>query len=166
MGSGKSTVGTELAARLGAAFRDLDEAVEEEAGRPITEIFQAEGEAGFRDREETALRAIPGEGGRRVVATGGGVVLREANRRLMAQTGQVVYLHAPVETLLERVAGDANRPLLQVADPRAKLEALQTERDPLYRQADLTVETAGRSPAEIVDEILARLDSGTGNRVD
>lgn len=166
MGSGKTTVGKELAYRLGVPVLDLDEAIESAADKSIPAIFEAEGEAGFRDREEAALRALIQAGEPAVVATGGGVVLREANRRRMAEAGRAVYLHAPVEVLLERVKGDTNRPLLQVADPRAKLEALQAERDPLYREACLTVETAGRTPAEIADEVLARLDSGPANRVD
>lgn len=166
MGSGKSTVGLELAEGLGVAFLDLDEAIEAAAGQSIPAIFETEGETGFRGREEAALQELAARDEPMVVATGGGVVLREANRRRMADAGTVVYLHAPVDTLLERVKGDTNRPLLQVADPRAKLEALQAERDPLYREADLTVETAGRTPAEIADEVLARLDFGPGNRVD
>ncbi|MFP4560526.1 MAG: shikimate kinase [Thiohalorhabdus sp.] len=166
MGSGKSTVGRALAQRLGAELVDLDAVIVERAGRAIPEIFAAEGEAGFRDREQAALEEVAARPGPLVVATGGGVVLREANRRTMAANGTVVYLRADVETLLERTAGDANRPLLQVNDPRAKLEALQAEREPLYRQAHLIVDTPGRTAQEVAEEILARLDSADPGAVD
>ena len=166
MGSGKTTIGAVLAERLGAELVDLDEAIVELAGMPVPAIFEAKGEAGFRDLEERALGEVAQRTGPLVVATGGGVVLRAANRFRMAVSGNVVYLHADVDTLLERTAGDPNRPLLQVEDPRAKLEALQAERDPLYRQADLTVETAGRAPAEIAEEILAHLESADPDAVD
>lgn len=158
MGSGKSTIGWILADRLEVEFLDLDEAIEVATGMTVPAIFEAEQEAGFRDREEAALAEVAEQKGPLVIATGGGAVLREGNRRRMAESGQVVYLHAPVETLLERVAGDTNRPLLQASDPQAKLASLQAERDPLYREADLIVETAGKFPEEIADEILARLD--------
>ncbi|MFB6259776.1 MAG: shikimate kinase, partial [Thiohalorhabdaceae bacterium] len=95
MGSGKSTVGRALAARLGTNLVDLDELVAAGAGLSIPEIFEAEGEAGFRDREQAALADIADLRGPLVVATGGGAVLREANRRRMAEAGRVVYLHAP-----------------------------------------------------------------------
>ncbi len=166
MGSGKSTVGRALADRLGAELVDLDDVVVEIAGKAVPAIFEAEGEARFRDLEERALGMVAQRTGPLVVATGGGVVLRAANRFRMAASGTVVYLHADVDALLERTAGDTSRPLLQVDDPRAKLEALQAERDPLYRQADLTVETAGRSPEAIADEILASLESADPDAVD
>jgi len=159
-------VGRALAARLQAKLVDLDEEIVRRAGRPIPEIFAAEGEEGFRDREEQTLAEVAAREGPLVVATGGGVVLREANRRRMAEYGTMVYLHAGVDTLLARAGGDPNRPLLQVDDPRAKLEALQAEREPLYREADLVVTTDGRKPGEVAEEILARLPAPGADPVD
>ncbi|HKJ87025.1 MAG TPA: shikimate kinase [Gammaproteobacteria bacterium] len=157
MGSGKSTVGRALAARTGAALVDLDEEIVRRAGTSIPRIFEERGEEGFRDFEGRVLGEVARRPGPLVVATGGGAVLREANRNAMVAAGTVVYLHADLDTLLARTSGDANRPLLREEDPRAKLEVLQAEREPLYRQADLVVETAGRGPEEVAREILARL---------
>ena len=157
MGAGKSTVGRALAYRLGAELVDLDAEIVHVAGKPIPEIFAEEGEAGFREREARALADLAGRDEALVVATGGGVVLREENRQLMARSGTTVYLHAAVDTLLARTRGDSNRPLLQVADPRAQLTQLQAEREPLYREAALTVATDGRTPQDVAGEILSRL---------
>ncbi|MFA9459300.1 shikimate kinase [Thiohalorhabdus methylotrophus] len=161
MGAGKSTVARLLAPRLQAGVVDLDAEIEDAFGRSIPELFAEHGESGFRDREERVLAEVAQRPGPLVVATGGGVILRDANRRVMAASGTMVYLHADVDTLLARTAGSANRPLLQVADPRAKLAALQAERDPLYREAAILVEGAESSPAEVAEEILHRLaDAG------
>lgn len=153
MGSGKSTVARAVADRLGWPWLDLDSEVQARAGRAIPEIFAEEGERGFRDREERALEEVAARPTALVVATGGGVVLRQINRERMREVGRMVYLRADVDTLLERTQGDGNRPLLQVADPRAKLLALQAERDPLYREADRTEDTAGLSPEAIADRL-------------
>jgi shikimate kinase len=154
MGSGKSTVARALAHRLGWGRVDLDRAIAERAGTTIPEIFASEGEAGFRDWEERTLTEVAHRVEPLVVATGGGVVVREGNRVRMREAGAMVYLHADVDTLLARTRGDSNRPLLQVADPRGKLVELQAEREPLYREADHVEETAGRGP-EAVAQALA-----------
>ena len=153
MGSGKSTVARALAQRLGWASLDLDRQIQEQAGRSIPEIFAAEGEAGFRDREERALAQVAERPQALVVATGGGVVLRRANRERMRTAGAMVYLRADLDTLLERTQGDPNRPLLQVEDPRQRLAELQEEREPLYGEADRIEETAGVRPESVADRL-------------
>ncbi|MEF8794722.1 MAG: shikimate kinase [Thiohalorhabdus sp.] len=154
MGSGKSTVARTLAGLLGWSWLDLDSRIQRKADQTIPEIFNEEGEVGFRDREEQVLEEVAAQEQALVVATGGGVVLRPANRLRMRQAGRMVYLWADVDTLLKRVAGDANRPLLQVADPRAKLAALQEAREPLYQEAD-RIENTAEAPPETVAARLA-----------
>jgi shikimate kinase len=162
MGSGKSTVARILGHCLGMDCLDLDDRVASLAGRSIPAIFEAEGEAGFRDWEERALAAVADRDEPLVVATGGGVVLREANRQRMRATGWMVYLETDVDTQLARTAGDSNRPLLQVADPRSRLAELQAERDPLYREAHRTVSTAHKGSRGVAKEIAAWLRAHAG----
>jgi shikimate kinase len=156
-GSGKSTVARLLAERLGWAWADADEALERCLGRSIHAIFEAEGEAGFRDRESALLPDLCSLG-RHVIATGGGVVLRAANRELLRTSGWVVWLTADVDTLWRRTQADPStagrRPDLTVGGPEEVAEVLRL-REPLYRAcAHLAVDTAGRPPAEIAAEIL------------
>lgn len=162
MGSGKSTVGRILAHCLGLDCLDLDNRIESLAGRSIPAIFAEEGEAGFRDWEERALAAVADRDEPLVVATGGGVVLRPANRERMSAHGWMIYLAADVETLLARTAGDHNRPLLQVDDPRARLAELQAERDPLYREAQHTVTTGREGPRPVARELAQWLRDHAG----
>jgi shikimate kinase len=142
MGAGKTTVGRKLAKTIGWQFADLDQYIEEATGVSVATIFEIEGEAGFRQREMQALCQIT-ECSRLVVATGGGVVLNPVNRaRLLSSTG-VVYLHAAPELLYSRTKHDKGRPLLQVADPLARITCLVERRDPLYREvADVIVEAS------------------------
>ena len=132
-GAGKSTLGRQLARRLNKRFIDADAELERRLGVSIPTIFEIEGEAGFRDREEatlaelTQLREV-------VLSTGGGAVLRPGNRALLKENGTVIYLHADPAILWERVRHSRNRPLLQTADPRNRLAALYAERDALYRE--------------------------------
>ncbi len=159
MGVGKSTVARALAGHLGWGALDLDEAIEAATGRSIPELFAEEGETGFRDWEQGVISSVAHRSGPFVVATGGGVVLRVANRQVMAETGWVVYLSAGIDTLMARIGEDPNRPLLQTEDPRGRLEALQTERDPLYREAHRIEETTGSTPDQVVARLLAWLES-------
>jgi shikimate kinase len=158
-GSGKSTAAELLAGRLGWGWVDADAEVERRAGTSIRAIFAAEGEAGFRDRESAVLAELCRRE-RHVIATGGGVVLREENRRLLRQ-GVVVWLTADVDTLYRRMSDDAGtaerRPALGVGG-RAEVEQIVAAREPLYRScADYTVDTAGKTAAQVVDEVLTLL---------
>lgn len=133
MGAGKTTVGRQLAKRLGRTFYDSDHEIVARTGVPIPTIFEIEGEDGFRRREAQAIAELSGEQNI-VLATGGGVVLNPENRQRLHETGWVVYLNVPPTLLYERTRHDRNRPLLQVADPLARLEELYAIRDPLYRE--------------------------------
>jgi shikimate kinase len=157
MGSGKTTVGRRLARRLGRSFLDTDHEIQERTGVSIPTIFEIEGEAGFRRRESAVLAEIA-RGEDLVVATGGGIVLAEQNRRLLRQRGTVVYLRASVEDLFARTRHDRNRPLLQTEDPRAKLAELFAARDPLYREvADIIMETGRQSVQTLVRQLEKQL---------
>lgn len=153
MGSGKSTLGAALAARLRLPFIDLDTRIVAAAGMSVPEIFRAEGEPGFRARESRsllqALDAPPS-----VIATGGGVVMREANRNAMRRAGWIACLHLAPELQLARVAGDGNRPLLGKDDPAPALAALQAQREPHYRAlADFRLDTGALPPAQLVERL-------------
>ena len=141
MGAGKTTVGRQLARRLGRAFIDSDHEIVERTGVPIPTIFEIEGEAGFRDREEVTIADLT-QLVDVVLSTGGGAVLRPANRARLRENGTVVYLHADPNVLWERVRHSRNRPLLQTGDPRIRLATLYGERDALYREvADHVIES-------------------------
>jgi shikimate kinase len=153
MGAGKTSVGKLLAKRLGKAFYDCDQELERATGVKIPVIFEIEGEAGFRAREARMLAELAS---RRdiVLATGGGVVLSADNRKLLAGNGVVVYLRAVVADLWQRTRHDRNRPLLKTAEPRAKLEQLFAERDPLYRSvADMIVDTGSQSLGSLAQRL-------------
>jgi shikimate kinase len=141
MGAGKTTLGRQLARRLGKRFVDADHELEARLGVSIPTIFEIEGESGFRDREE----AIIGElvvSTDIVLATGGGAVTRAASRACLKENGTVIYLHARPETLWMRVRHARHRPMLHAADPRARLAELYSQRDPLYREvADHVIES-------------------------
>lgn len=157
MGAGKSTAGRLVARRLKRPFHDSDHEVERRCGVSIPVIFEIEGEAGFRSREATVIAELTGLEDV-VLATGGGVVLSEANRNLLATRGTVIYLHAPPASLYERVRQDRNRPLLATADPQARLQELYAQRDPLYREiADIVVETGRQSVQSLARQLLGRL---------
>ena len=157
MGAGKSTIGRLLAKELRLSFKDSDKEIEQRTGANIPWIFDVEGEAGFREREQAMLAELCQTDGI-VLATGGGAVLRPENRQALSSGGRVVYLHASVAQQLGRTSRDRNRPLLRAADPGRVLGELMTIRDPLYREiADLVVETDERPPRIVVEEILERL---------
>lgn len=159
MGAGKSTIGRLLSAELKLEFYDSDKVIEERCGANIPWIFDMEGEAGFREREEQVIDELTQMSGI-VLATGGGVVMREANRKHLSSRGMVVYLRTSVEQQLARTSKDKNRPLLQTADPESVLRDLFSKRDPLYREvADVVIETDQRNPRWVVQE-LKRLIKG------
>lgn len=155
MGAGKSTIGRLLAAELNLRFRDSDRVIEERTGADIPWIFDMEGEEGFRERETSVLQELATEN-ESVIATGGGIVLREQNRILMRSSGYVCYLTASIDQLVERTARDKKRPLLQVENPRQKIIDLLALRDPIYRDAaDFIVNTDRRSPKAVAQEIAS-----------
>ena len=157
-GSGKTTVGRQLARRLGLPFFDSDQVIEERLGCSIREYFASAGEAAFRDLEQQVLAELA-QGPACVLATGGGAVLREANRQALRSAGQVVYLRSSPEDLFRRLRHDTTRPLLQVADPLAKLRELYEQRDPLYREAaHFQIETGRPSVPRLVNMILMQLE--------
>ena len=157
MGAGKSTIGRLLAKELGIPFKDSDREIEARTGADIPWIFDVEGEEGFREREEAMIAELVQEQGI-VLATGGGVVMREANRSALADNGLVVYLCTSVDQQLQRTAKDRQRPLLQTADPEKVLRDLMAKRDPLYREiAHLVIETDQRGPKTVVTTIVAKL---------
>lgn len=158
MGVGKSTIGRQLAKLLKMDFIDCDHEIERRTGVTIAVIFEIEGEAGFREREAMALAELTEGRQGLILATGGGAVLRPANREILRQRGVVVYLHADIEILMRRTQRDRRRPLLQTADPRTRMRELLEQRDPLYREvADLVVETDQRSPVKLAREVAAKL---------
>jgi shikimate kinase len=157
-GSGKSTVGRQLARRLGLPFTDSDHVIEQRIGCSIRDFFEREGEGAFRDIEESVIGELA-QGPEAVLATGGGAVLRPANRECLRQACSVIYLRSTPEEVFRRVRHDGNRPLLQVADPLARLRALYEERDPLYREAaHFIVETGRPSVATLVNMIVMQLE--------
>lgn len=165
MGAGKTSVGRVLAKRLQKTFYDSDHVIENRTGVKIPVIFEIEGESGFRLRESAVvdeLTALPDI----VLATGGGAVLSEKNRDRLRTRGTVVYLRATVRDLLNRTRHDKNRPLLQAADPRARLTELYEKRDPLYREvAHLTVDTGNQSLTALVNRLCQLLlETRSGRR--
>ncbi len=164
MGAGKTTIGRILAKKLGKRFIDTDHEIEARTGATIPWIFEIEGEASFRRREAEVIRDLTAQDGI-VLATGGGAVLDADSRAYLKARGRVVYLRASVSSILARTAHDKNRPLLQTADPRKKLEELTTIREPLYREvADLVIDTGRPNVQSMVQTILAQLGALDNSR--
>lgn len=161
-GSGKSTIGRQLARRLSLSFSDSDHVIEHRLGCSIREFFEREGEDRFRDIEEAVIDELS-QGQGRVLSTGGGAVLRPANRQRLHDRCQVVYLRSSPEEVFRRLRHDRNRPLLQVADPLQRLKDLYSARDPLYREAAHYVIDTGRpSVATLVNMIVMQLELAPG----
>jgi len=158
MGSGKSSVGRRLAARLELPFRDADEEVEAAARLSIADIFELYGEAEFRDLERRVIARLLAEGPM-VLATGGGAFMDEETRRQIAEAGVSIWLRADLEVLAERTARRDDRPLLNTDDPRAVLEELIALRYPVYAEADVTVDTGVENIEHTVDQAAAALES-------
>jgi shikimate kinase len=153
-GCGKSAIGKALAQRLSWPFIDSDKVIEGRAGCTIAALFAREGEAEFRRREAEVLASLVGAG-RAVIATGGGAVLRGDNRNLLRTHTVSVYLRAPHDLLWKRLRRDRRRPLLQVADPEARLRELSAVREPLYREtAQIVVEVDGRTLEAVIEDIV------------
>jgi shikimate kinase len=157
-GSGKSTVGRQLARRLGVGFTDSDHVIEQRLGCSIRLYFEREGEDAFRDVEQAVIDDLT-QHHQGVLATGGGAVLREANRRHLHERGHVVYLRSSPEEVFRRLRHDVNRPLLQVGDPLSRLRELYEARDPLYREAaHFVIETGRPSVATLANMIQMQLE--------
>ena len=153
MGAGKSTIGKLLASRLQYGFADTDHLIEERTGADIPWIFDVEGESGFRNREENVLAELCSRD-KYVIATGGGIVEREKNRRLLEKNDNVFYLTASIELLMARTFKDKKRPLLQVSDPKSKMIELLEYRDPLFRQVSShVIVTDGMAPKAVAHKI-------------
>ncbi|MBX3656033.1 MAG: shikimate kinase [Ramlibacter sp.] len=157
-GSGKSTIGRQLARRLSLPFLDTDAVIEARIHCSINEYFERSGEHAFREVEEAVISELD-VAGSGVVATGGGAVLRESNRLRLRSCAHVIYLRSSPEEVYRRLRGDSSRPLLQVSDPLKRLRRLYAERDPLYRQtAHFTVETGRPSAQTLVNMIQMQLE--------
>lgn len=158
-GCGKSTIGRQLARRLALEFVDSDSEIEKRLGMSIRQYFETQGETAFRDVEQQVLQQLCSNRASFVLATGGGIVLREANRRLLRDRMRVVYLHASVNDLWRRLRNDVKRPLLQGDDALERLKSLAREREPLYREvAEFVVETGRQPPSASVNNIAMQVE--------
>lgn len=165
MGAGKTSVGKLLARRLGKTFIDCDHEIERSTGVKVAVIFEIEGEAGFRAREEKVVAELVSRQDI-VLATGGGAVLSADNRKRLTMNGVVVYLRAAAADLWARTRHDKNRPLLNTADPLSRLQELYNERDPLYREvADIVVDTGDQSLSSLAHKVEAQLLHHHGARI-
>lgn len=155
MGSGKSTLGVRLSYRMKRMLLDTDKMIEKEQKCPVSEIFTQQGEQEFRNLETGMLKKLLQQKTAAIISTGGGLPVREENRRLLKQLGKVVYLRVRPETVAERLRGDTTRPLLQKEDPEAEIRRLLAERDPLYEAAaDVIVDVDGKNFEQLMNEIL------------
>ena len=161
MGTGKSAVGSELARKKKWQFVDLDSLIELKEQRTITDIFAKEGEAYFRRLEKKTLKEVAKEK-KFVVACGGGIVLDEANIRIMKDTGTIICLQASPEEILKRVSGTKQRPLLNVSNPKERIELLLKLRSPYYAKAHKCIDTSRLSLKEVIAKIL-KVSSGRNN---
>lgn len=153
MGTGKTTVGRTVAHRIGFKCVDSDHEIEREAGKPVARIFSEDGEPAFRQLERRFIEE--GHAGEKlVVACGGGLVVQEGMLALLARKGVVVCLHASIETILARTGRQDHRPLLNVADPAARIRSLFAEREAIYRKSGTLVLTDGRPVREIATHVI------------
>lgn len=157
-GSGKSTVGRQLARRLQVPFFDSDNVIEERLGYSIKEAFERDGETYFRDLEESVLDELS-QISDAVISTGGGAILRPVTRQRLQERGVVVYLNAHPDKIFRRLQNDTTRPLLQVANPIGRLRELYAARDPLYREAaHFSIDTGRPSVSTLINTILMQLE--------
>lgn len=151
MGSGKSTIGEKTARSLGIEFLDTDVLIEQQEGMTISELFAQKGEIYFRQKETEMIQKLKKESKKMVLATGGGLPIKEENQVLLKELGTVVYLKASVDTLVERLKGDTTRPLLKEGDLRKKIETMLEKRNPIYEKvADVVLETDTKSIYETI----------------
>lgn len=154
MGCGKTSVGIRLSYQLRRAFLDTDKLIERAQGKEISEIFAEVGEAGFRDMETQLLRDMIGTEQGKIISTGGGLPIREQNRKLLKELGTVIYLKLTPETVYERLKEDTKRPLLQCADPLQRIRTLMAEREAAYAAAaDMTLLVDTKDFDTIIKEI-------------
>ncbi|MDU4464578.1 shikimate kinase AroK [Haemophilus parahaemolyticus] len=159
MGAGKSTIGRQVAQMLGMEFMDSDSVIEERAGADIDWIFDVEGEAGFRKREERIINELT-QGQGVVLSTGGGSILSKDNRNVLSARGIVIYLETTIDKQFERTQRDKKRPLLQNDDPRKTLEELAKIRNPLYEEiADITLQTDDQTAKLVATNIIEMIDN-------
>lgn len=158
MGCGKSTVGRMLAQQLGRRYADLDALIVAREGATINDIFARQGESYFRQAETEAIQSIVAENGL-VVSTGGGAVISPLNRELLHDAGVVVNLTADITTIAARLEGDMERPLLQEGRSAERLAVLLAEREAMYADADLRIDTTGKSVEDVVAEIVSFLET-------
>jgi shikimate kinase len=156
MGAGKSTIGRRLSVRLGLPFFDADAEIEAAAGMSIPDIFESRGEADFRDGEVRVIARLL-DGGPAVIATGGGAVMRQETRDRIRDKAVSIWLKVDTDVIMRRVKRRSDRPLLQTADPEATVERLITEREPVYRQADVMVWSRDVPHEKILDECIGAL---------
>ncbi|HEV7334964.1 MULTISPECIES: shikimate kinase [Bosea] len=164
MGSGKSSVGKRLGARLGLPFVDADTEIETAAGMSIPDIFAQRGETEFRDGERRVIARILTTRSPLVLATGGGAYMNADTRARIAELGISVWLKADVDVLMRRVRKRSNRPLLRTADPEGTMRRLLAEREPVYSQADITVISSDDPHEVVVEAALAELERATSSR--
>jgi shikimate kinase len=164
MGTGKSTVGKLLAQKTGYFFSDLDAIIVSTAGMSINEIFAKHGEAFFRELEANAVKQVS-DAEKQVVATGGGAVIREDNRKLLRKSGIIVNLQASLEVICSRLNNDSERPLLKDLNSTEQLTKLLEQREQYYADADIRIDTTDKKVEDVVDEILNHLKGkfGFGN---
>ncbi|MCD6229005.1 MAG: shikimate kinase [Candidatus Omnitrophica bacterium] len=153
MGTGKTTVGKLLAKRLNRKFIEMDEEIEKRENKKIVDIFSSYGESYFRKVEKEVLKEIAGRNNL-VVSCGGGIVIDRENLQILKTTGIPICLEASVEVIYERTKNYTHRPLLNVADPKKKIEELLVYRAPFYQQISLRVDTSGLNPSQVVDKIM------------
>jgi shikimate kinase len=159
MGAGKTAVGKRLAQRLGFTFRDADQEIEVAAQKTISEIFQTDGEAFFRDKERRIIARLLAEDDRLVLATGGGAFMNEETRQTIKERGVSIWLKAEFDVLMRRVRRKANRPLLQTADPEGTLRALIAKREPIYAAADITVLSRDVAHDAVLEDVVDALEA-------
>lgn len=162
MGTGKTEVGKILSQRLGFIFVDVDTEIEKEQGMKITEIFKKYGEQRFRELEADVIKRIS-DRQCIVISTGGGAVLRQENIDNLRKKGVIVCLSASPETILMRTSNSDDRPLLQVEDPMKRIKELLEFRKPYYEKADIMIDTEGKTPIEVADEIIQKIKDREGD---